>query len=566
MSVIYYNPPPPKPSASAGIIFYKRPPPPPAPTGPKLQISNRLSPNEFLARGDCVYSVSKRFRLCFQADGNVVLRDRDVPIWATNTFSPEAHQLSMQLDGNLVLYDVNQGVNWATDVTEGPSYLEIQDDGNAVIYVIDSPYARKAVWDTGGGVHGSWLSAVVAFAGRPFAALADVAAASLKGLADLAGQIPIIGPALHGVLLIASGPFTFTDAVIHGARIDKALVQDLRDKLTAVREIGPYAQTILSFMPGIGTGVAAAIGAGLAIAQGRPIDEAFVEGFESALPGGPAAKAAFSMTYAAATGQNLLDAAGKAGIEALGLPPEQAKLIMSGLNLVYKASQGENIPMAALEEARKHLPNDPTVRQAFDVGIAIAQGKRLQDVALQELSNLTTGQMQQLKSVGTDLIQKTPAFQAARKMVEKIPTPTRFPQVATPSSRYVGQVAQVAKTAKDGFDFGVGLMRHGGVNENNLQAIRSQLNEDEQTGFDVAVATYQAAVTSRAATDKNIPPADAGAYLISKGLDQTKAPAELVKKVHTIFTLTPQSRFAVQQAKQDAAHQVSFWRWLWSLL
>jgi hypothetical protein len=117
----------------------------------------------------------------------------------------------------------------------------------------------------------------------------------------------------------------------------KAGVKDVGNVLTT-------ASSVASFIPGVGTGVAAALGAAGALAQGRPITDALIAAARSAIPGGAVAQAAFD--------------------------------VASGL------VKGQNLSEAALSAARKQLPGGPAAQAAFDAAVALAQGKKLQSVAL----------------------------------------------------------------------------------------------------------------------------------------------------------------------------------------
>jgi hypothetical protein len=91
-----------------------------------------------------IYSPDRRYRMVMQTDGNAVLYDRNVAIWAKHGAGPNA-TLEMQTDGNLVLYNQNHTATWASNQF-GPngSYLEGQNDGNFVVY---TP-SRGVLWST----------------------------------------------------------------------------------------------------------------------------------------------------------------------------------------------------------------------------------------------------------------------------------------------------------------------------------------------------------------------------------------------------------------------------------
>ena len=145
----------------------------------------------------------------------------------------------------------------------------------------------------------------------------------------------VISEAVSIVGGAAAQPFRLAQSIASGERIDKAFVDNFKRDLALIKEAAPLAQAVVSFVPGVGTGVAAAIGAGVAIAEGRDIDEIAKAAIRGAVPGGPAAVAAF-------------DAALKIGA-------------------------GENVGKAVLESAREAVPAQ--YRQAFDIGLADVTGE-----------------------------------------------------------------------------------------------------------------------------------------------------------------------------------------------
>lgn len=210
----------------------------------------------------------------------------------------------------------------------------------------------------------------------PFAALkaaARWAGHAASDVAAVAGKIPVVGPALHATLAVT--PFGLVKAIVSGERLDRALVDDFKSKIAAAREVAPYAQTVVSFVPGVGTGVAGAIGAGAALAEGRPISEAVEAGIRGALPGGPLVQSAFDVGMAAVKGQNV----GK----------------------------------AALTAARNQLPDGPA-RHAFDVGLAVATGKNLQASLVNAVTNLAPKQLGALAKFGEQTVRSVPALLAVR--------------------------------------------------------------------------------------------------------------------------------------------------------
>jgi hypothetical protein len=164
------------------------------------------------------------------------------------------------------------------------------------------------------------------------------------------GKIPILGDVARagiGAVRLGLGPAAIAiDAgsrLARGQSLGAALKGAVVGQVDAVRDQLKLAEMVAPFVPGIGTGVAAALGAANALASGRPITEAVLAAARGALPGGAIAQAAFD------TAMNL--------------------------------AKGKNVGEALLTAARDRLPGGPAARAAFDGAVALAQGKRLQDAA-----------------------------------------------------------------------------------------------------------------------------------------------------------------------------------------
>jgi hypothetical protein len=165
--------------------------------------------------------------------------------------------------------------------------------------------------------------------------------------------------------------------VAGGKNILKAAEAGMKAGIGDVKKSLQFAAMVAPFVPGIGTGVAAALGAANALANGEPITEALISAARSAVPGGQIAQMAFDVG---------------------------AKLV-----------QGKKLTDALLEEARAKLPGGPLAKAAFDVGLSIIQGKNLQQAALK-----ATGQ----------LLPKSPFAENAMNFVNKVASGQTLQQAA----------------------------------------------------------------------------------------------------------------------------------------
>ena len=109
-----------------------------------------MQPGQFLNPGTQIISASGRYHFAYQGDGNLVLYDGGVAIWASNTAGRAAGACVMQGDGNLVIYIPGGQPIWASNTMTAGSHLILQNDGNVVIY---TP-SNKPVWATNTQVPG----------------------------------------------------------------------------------------------------------------------------------------------------------------------------------------------------------------------------------------------------------------------------------------------------------------------------------------------------------------------------------------------------------------------------
>lgn len=188
-------------------------------------------------------------------------------------------------------------------------------------------------------------------------------------IGEAVGGVPVLGDVTRIVSDVYTAPLRLTRDIASGARIDQAVLKAAKDQVRIVRDAAPYAQIVISVVPGIGTGVSAAMSAGIALAEGRDIDEIAKAAIRGALPGGPIAAAGF-------------DAA-------------------------LKIAQGQNVGKVALESARELIPPGPG-RQAFDIGLAVATGENLQNALAQGFMDLSVQQMGVISSDWLKSVASTP--------------------------------------------------------------------------------------------------------------------------------------------------------------
>ncbi len=195
-------------------------------------------------------------------------------------------------------------------------------------------------------------------------------------IANLANKaisaVPVVGPLATSVAHLVSTPLAVADQLAQGGRLDKVAMNSLQSALKDVKQIAPYAQIVLSAVPGVGTGLNAAIGAGLALASGQNITDALVAGTRSMLPGGPLAAAAFDVAHAAMQGKPITAVA----LNALPIAPAQKQALVQGISLAKDLASGKKVSQALIDTATHALPAD--LQKAVQVGAALAHAKTLQ--------------------------------------------------------------------------------------------------------------------------------------------------------------------------------------------
>lgn len=273
--------------------------------------------------------------------------------------------------------------------------------------------------------HGSFHSSTSFTPGAAIASVAKAVAAPVTAVVHAVEKIPVIGDAVRITSEVATAPLRIASNIASGARLDHVALAALKDQIKTVKDAAPYAQTVVSLVPGIGTGVSAAIGAGAALAEGQSITEIGKAAIRGALPGGPLAAAGF-------------DAA-------------------------LKIASGENVAQATLESSRNLIPEGPG-RKAFDIGLAVVTGEKIQTALANGLVSIAPGQMQEILAAGQKALTATPSLANAIKSVAP------------------GAAAQ-------GFQIAAGLLSSTGMNEKALAAARNGLPANVRQGFDEALKT-----------------------------------------------------------------------------
>jgi GH25 family lysozyme M1 (1,4-beta-N-acetylmuramidase) len=210
-------------------------------------------------------------------------------------------------------------------------------------------------------------------------------------------------------------------AAARGENVLKAMEKAAQGQIGDLRQSLQFAAMVAPFVPGLGTGVAAALGAANALAAGQPITEALISAARSAIPGGAVAQFAFDTAVNMAKGKNIGESLlTSARAQVPGGPAVQAAFD-AGLAL----AKGKNIQDAAFAAAGRLLPPSPYAADALAFVQKVASGQNIQKAALSTAGNAILNKIEQ---------QAGPILSRARAAVPAS-IPHRFPAVPIPFPR-----------------------------------------------------------------------------------------------------------------------------------
>jgi len=390
--------------------------------------------------------------------------------------------------------------------------------------------AHKAAYKKAHGGMFSWVGNIVKTAGAALHAVASAAVTVTGALSKAVGKIPIVGGPLSAAFDVAlTGPFRVTDGIVEGKRIDKVVMGELKAGLNVAHEVAPYAQTVLSLAPGVGSGLSGAIGAGLAIADGRPITEALKQGLKDAAPGGPAGRAIMSVATGVMSGKGIDQIA----LDAIPIPDAQKQALAKALEITKAVASGQRIDKVALDQAKGVIETvakqvGPDVAKSLKVGIAVGHAEKLQSIMKSQAASTPV-----LKTLVSEAKKTIPVDPVLAQGIKIIPKGTA------------------------GFMVGAALMKKR-VTPTEFLTIRNRLKGDNRKAFDIATSMHVGRVTNKEPPKlKNNPAARAGFYA-TMGMQGAK----MSQKVGMLKAIakTPARhgvKLAVQSAKKN---NMSVWQ------
>lgn len=126
------------------------------------------------------------------------------------------------------------------------------------------------------------------------------------------------------------------------------------------------ARTGVSFIPGVGTAVSAGMAGASAIGRGDSLKDIGLAAAKGAIPGGPAAQAAFDVALGLAKGQNVTDTI----LQAAKSQVPGGDLGKAAFDAATAIAKGKAFDSVALEAIRSAVPGGVAGKAAFDASIA----------------------------------------------------------------------------------------------------------------------------------------------------------------------------------------------------
>lgn len=178
--------------------------------------------------------------------------------------------------------------------------------------------------------------------------------------------------------------------VASGKNIAEAAKRAAQAGIADTRESLRFAAMVAPFVPGIGTGVGAALAAANALAAGQPITAAIIAAARNAIPGGAVAQMGFDAAVSVARGGRLTDALLSAARSRLPGGPAAQAAFDAGLAL----AKGQSIQQAAFSAAGRVLPPSPYAADALAFVRQVANGGNIQRAALSRVGNIVMNRIE----------------------------------------------------------------------------------------------------------------------------------------------------------------------------
>lgn len=277
-------------------------------------------------------------------------------------------------------------------------------------------------------------------------------------------KVPVVGKGVSAYYNVTTaGPINFAARVARSPKTThKAAYGLLKTHVKSTKDMAPYAAATASLVPGLGTGIAAGIGAAYALSKGRNFTDSMKEGAKAAIPGGALTQAGFNVAHDIAQGKKPSDIqldtlSRKGGIDASNF---QANL---------KATVNGDMSAAAKVDAdlKKLSKKEKNAGKAIQVGTGIGLGKKIQRLHVKGATEATKNKL--FERQGKKIAENNPILKEGLKR----------------DFWHHGTASFLIR----GYATGIGAMSMKQT-EASLSTIRKVLTTSEKVGFDAGVAAY----------------------------------------------------------------------------
>ena len=357
---------------------------------------------------------------------------------------------------------------------------------SAAVYPADYPYWSEdeeqflgAAFNSIGNFVSHAAKDIGKVAGDALHTVADAA----SSVGDVLQKIPVIGAPLHLAFGVIDKTLSIADDLAHGKGLDKAVFNKFNSLVKDIKDTVQLAQTVVSFVPGIGQGIGGALGAGLALAEGKPIDQVMLDAVKGAVPGGPIAQAAFAMGSAAIQGKPVEEVV----LSGLPIPADAKRVIGTGIHAAERLAKGERIDNVLLSEARQYLPKE--AQSALDAATKLGDGKKVVDLLISHGAKDLQKDAQKALKIGVGMGYAKTLQQAKQRMVTQPSALKKLREIGAALARGNPSFSQAIKQLKgkgeNGFLIAAAMLRQA-VSVVEINAVRNRLNQDDRKGFDLA--------------------------------------------------------------------------------
>lgn len=320
---------------------------------------------------------------------------------------PQSHIIGRRIPGIIENTPVLAQIEWHLDnhpprptqgygPMEGPDFyhmgvsLYIPDNANIGFGWFGSKLTRSM---------GHFASNIVKTAGHEIGHVTHTLQDAEGAVSGVIKYVPIIGGPIHSILdktfHIAMAPSNMVVAIAEGdSRIDRAVLRLLKEQVKDFQQIAPYAEMVVSLVPGVGQGIGAALAAGVALSEGQSISGVLKAGLMGTIPGGPLVQAAVEtgvgVIQHVAKGDKLnfniiSQSAVGAASTALGLPLSAKNALIAGIAITGQIAKGKAIDKALTDGAISMLPVSDTVKRAMteasSLSLELAHGANVMTAA-----------------------------------------------------------------------------------------------------------------------------------------------------------------------------------------